>query len=74
MPPLCYIQEKSMITNTDVYRCYSVNLQQYLSMNNIRYFLIAKDIKSDRTFWAYEKTEQFIKLLQAWSNNNPKNY
>lgn len=74
MPPLCYIKEKSMITNTDVYRCYSVNLQQYLSMNNIRYFLIAKDIKSDRTFWAYEKTEQFIKLLQAWSNNNPKNY
>lgn len=44
-----------MITNTDVYRCYSVNLQQYLTENGMRYFLIAKDIKSSRTFWAYEQ-------------------
>ena len=44
-----------MITNTDVYRCYSVNLQQYLKENGMRYCLIAKDIKSSRTFWAYEQ-------------------
>ena len=44
-----------MIINTDVYRCYSVNLQQYLTENGMRYFLIAKDIKSSRTFWAYEQ-------------------
>ena len=62
-----------MITNKDVYRCYSVNLQQFMSKHNVRYFLIAKDIKSDKTFWAYEKTDGFIKLLQEWINNNPNN-
>ena len=61
-----------MITNTDVYRCYSVNLQQYLTGHGVRYFLIAKDIKSDRTFWAYEKNEKFNILLQQWIHNNPK--
>lgn len=62
-----------MITNKDVYRCYSVNLQQFMSQNNIRYFLIAKDIKSNRTFWAYERTKEFNTLLQKWIDKNPKN-
>lgn len=61
-----------MITNKDVYRCYSVNLMQFMTQNNVRYFLIAKDIKSDRTFWAYEKTDKFNKVLQQWIENNPK--
>lgn len=61
-----------MVTNKDIYRCYSVNLMQFLSTNNIRYILIAKDIKTDRQFWAYVKTEQFNKLLQQWIDNNPK--
>lgn len=61
-----------MITNNDIYRCYSVNLMQFLSVHSIRYFLIAKDIKSSRTFWAYEKTDAFNLLLQQWITNNPK--
>lgn len=61
-----------MIQNEDVYRCYSVNLMQYLSNNNIRYILIAKDIKTDRQFWAYIKTKKFNKLLLQWIENNPK--
>ena len=61
-----------MIQNTDVYRCYSVNLMQFLTQNDIRYILIAKDIKSDRQFWAYIKTDKFNKLLEQWIKNNPK--
>lgn len=61
-----------MITNQDVYRCYSVNLMQFLSQNGVRYILIAKDIKSDKQFWAYIKTDKFNALLQQWINNNPK--
>lgn len=61
-----------MIQNTDIYRCYSVNLMQFLSDNGLRYILIAKDIKSNRQFWAYVKTKQFNKLLSDWINNNPK--
>ena len=62
-----------MITNKDVYRCYSVNLMQYLANNDIKYFLVAKDIKSNRVFYAFEKTDIFLQLLQQWIDNNPKN-
>jgi hypothetical protein len=62
-----------MITNKDVYRCYSVNLMQFLTANNIRYFLIAVDIVTNRQFWAYEKTEMFNELLQKWIDSNPHN-
>ena len=61
-----------MINNTDIYRCYSVNLMQFLSQNGIRYILIAKDIKSDRQFWAYIKTDKFTRLLHQWIDRNPK--
>ena len=60
-----------MIQNTDIYRCYSVNLMQFLSNNGVRYILIAKDIKSDRQFWAYVKTNNFNNLLNQWIENNP---
>lgn len=60
-----------MLTNKDIYRCYSVNLMQFLSRHDVRYILIAKDIKSDRTFWAYEKTDKFDTVLQRWIENNP---
>lgn len=61
-----------MIQNTDIYRCYSVNLMQFLSQHGERYILIAKDIKSNRQFWAYVKTDNFNVLLQQWVNSNPK--
>lgn len=61
-----------MIQNTDIYRCYSVNLMQFLAQNDQRYILIALDVKSQRKFWAYVKTDKFNKLLQQWIDNNPK--
>lgn len=60
-----------MITNKDVYRCYSVNLMQFMAANDIRYFLIAIDVVTHRQFWAYEKTERFNMLLKQWVDNNP---
>lgn len=60
-----------MIKNTDIYRCYSVNLMQFLSQHDVRYILIAKDIKTDRQFWAYVKTNEFNTLLKQWIENNP---
>ena len=44
-----------------------------MAKNDIPYFLIAKDIQSNRTMWCYEKTDEFCKLLQQWIENNPKN-
>ena len=62
-----------MIESTDIYRCYSTNLMQFMAENDIRYILVAKDIKSNKVFYAFEKTERFLKLLQQWIDNNPKN-
>ena len=61
-----------MIQNTDIYRCYSVNLMQFLSRNDVRYILIALDVKSQRKFWAYVKTDKFNTLLKQWIDSNPK--
>lgn len=61
-----------MIENKDVYRCYSVNLMQFMTFNNIRYFLIAIDVVTHRQFWAYEKTARFNELLEQWNDKNPK--
>jgi hypothetical protein len=46
---------------------------QYLTSNNIRYFLIAIDVVSHKKFWAYERTSAFNELLEVWINSNPKN-
>lgn len=61
-----------MITNKDIYRCYSVNLMQFMADNDVRYFIVAKDIKTNKVFYGFEKTENFIRLLQQWIDNNPK--
>jgi hypothetical protein len=61
-----------MIESKDVYRCYSTNLMQFMADNDIRYILDAKDIKSNKVFYAFEKTEKFLQLLQQWVKNNPK--
>lgn len=59
--------------NKDVYRCYNSLLKNFLVKNNIRYFLVAKDIVTDRKFYAFEKTDSFLDALNKWEENNPKN-
>lgn len=61
-----------MIESKDIYRCYSVNLMQFMADNDIKYILVAKDIKSNKVFYAFEKTERFLRLLQLWIENSPK--
>jgi hypothetical protein len=61
-----------MITNKDIYRCYSVSLMQFMNTHDVRYLLIAIDVVTKKKFWAYEKTDNFNMLLQQWEKNNPK--
>lgn len=70
-PILCEVE--SMIQNTDIYRCYSRCLKEYLTYHNIKYFLVAKDIKSNKVFYAYEKNAILLNAIQQWEDNNPKN-
>lgn len=61
-----------MIQSENVYRCYSNCLKDYLAKHGVKYFLVAKDIKSNKVFYAFEKTETFSMLLQQWEDNSPK--
>ena len=38
----------------------------------LRYLLVAKDIKTDKTFWAFEKTEKFESLMKQWEVSSPR--
>ena len=62
-----------MLTNDMLYRCYSINLMEYLRDNNIQYILHAKDIKTNKEMWVYEKTPIFQQVFGVWINNSPKN-
>ena len=59
--------------NKDVYRCYNDLLKDFLAKNNIQYFLVARDIVTDQKFYAFEKTHEFLEVLNKWESNNPKN-
>lgn len=59
--------------NKDVYRCYNNMLKDFLIKNDIRYFLVARDIVTNQKFYAFEKTSRFINMLNKWEENNPKN-
>lgn len=56
----------------EIYRCYSNNLKEFLMTGGLRYLLLAKDIKTDKTFWAFEKTEKFESLMKKWEENSPR--
>jgi hypothetical protein len=45
---------------------------QFMAENDIRYFIVAKDIKSNKVFYGFERTAKFEQLLQQWIDNNPK--
>ena len=61
-----------MIKNKDVYRCYNNLLKEFCAKNGIKYFLVARDIVTNRKFYAFEKTEEFLNVLRMWDRNNPK--
>lgn len=57
----------------DVYRCYSEKLKNFLLVNNIEYFLVAKDIVTNKKFYAFEKNKNFFDVMDKWEESNPKN-
>ena len=64
--------ELKVITNVDIYRCYSDPLKDFLIDNDIRYFLVARDIVTNKKFYAFEKNNRFLTALEQWESTNPK--
>lgn len=55
-----------------VYRCYSNNMKEWLMREKgLEYITIAKDHKTDKTFWMFLKTEELDKALTEWTNAKP---
>ena len=54
-----------------VYRCYSNNLKEFLISGGLRYLIIALDIVTKKTFWLFEKTDEFENLMNQWQENSP---
>ena len=48
-------------------------LKDFLAKNGQMYFLVARDIVTNQKFYAFEKTEEFLHVLNAWENNSTKN-
>ena len=57
------------MNNVELYCCYSLNLREFLSKNNVRYRLAALNPNSKSLFWVYIKDEELDKLLSIWSAN-----
>lgn len=51
----------------ELFCCYSLNLRNYLSDNEIRYEICALNPNSKEMFWVYIKNEQLDNLLNEWS-------
>lgn len=54
-----------------VYRCYSNNLKEFLMSKGFEYIDIAKDHRTDKTFWMFLKCEGLDKALTEWTNSKP---
>lgn len=61
-----------MMKNNDVYRCYDGLLKDFLLKNDIEYFLVARDIVTNKKFYAFEKNKKFFDVLNKWNENSPK--
>ena len=45
------------------YRCYSNEIKEALLSMGEEYIIVAKDIKTNKTFWLFEKTDNIKKFL-----------
>lgn len=57
------------MNKVELYCCYSLNLREFLSKNNVRYKLAALNPNSKSLFWIYIKDDKLDKLLSEWSAN-----
>lgn len=50
------------------YRCYSNELKEKLMKENQEYILIARDIKTNNTFWLFEINETVKRVISNFNN------
>lgn len=57
-----------------IYTTYDINLKHFLKERGYRYVLCGLGMSEPhRTFWVYERTDAFNKVLYEWLDNKPRN-
>lgn len=52
------------------FQCFSINFHRFLKANGLR--SMSKGVhQNGKTFWVYERTENFEKLLKIWHETKP---
>lgn len=54
------------------FQCFSINFHRFLKANGLR-SMSKGTHQNGKTFWVYERTEGFEKLLKIWHDTSPKN-
>lgn len=51
-----------------LYCCYSVNLRNFLKLNNVMYEICGLNPNNHQMFWVYVKDKKLDMLLSEWSS------
>ena len=54
---------------SDLYKCYSVPLMKFLVGNGMRYEVVGKNPRNNKTFWVFVKNEKLSTYLNEWTSN-----
>lgn len=46
--------------------CYSWNLKEFLTENNIPIIMYSKNTNTNKTFWVFENSSKITELLNVW--------
>lgn len=54
------------ITEHDVFLCYSPVMQKYLRQHGMKYLCSGRDLRSDKIFYVYYKSDMLMDILRRW--------
>lgn len=61
-----YGREGFRITEHDVFLCYSPTMQKYIREHGMKYLCSGRDLRSDKIFYVYYKSDMLMDILRRW--------
>lgn len=55
-----------MLSLNDLYICYSQMQRDYFKSQGIRYLLTAKDCRTDKPIWIFERSDAVRAIIHKW--------
>lgn len=60
------------LNQKDLFYCYSINLFHYLKVNGFYYLYRGYNPRTQKNYWIFEKTPEFLEALTEFTNNKKK--